>query len=435
MERFIVDELLTWKDQTRRKPLVVRGARQVGKTWSIVDFGREHFDAVHVVDLERRPEWHRIFAGDLVAAEMLSELEVFLNARIEPGRDLLFIDEIQSCPRAITALRYFYEDCPDLHVIAAGSLLEFATRDVSFPVGRVQFLEMGPMCFAEFLLATDRGRMAEIVAMPPERQPDSVHALLMEGVRRYMFVGGMPECVAAYAETGRLREAFEVQAELVNAYREDFAKYTPQVNRHCLNAVLASVARSVGRQTKYANLAEGFSNPTIKKGFDLLCLARVVRKVRAASPSGLPLGAGASERKFKALVVDIGLMQHLCGMQVEVEYARTDLLAIFQGALAEQFVGQELAAAGQSELFYWAREARNSSAEVDYLTAIDGRTRPVEVKGGAAGRLKSLHLLLKTFPDCAPGYVFSGAPYAELPEQRLVFVPLYGVYGAMRGRP
>lgn len=405
----------------------------MGKTWSIIDFGTKQFDAVHVVDLEKHLDWHRIFEGKLVVADMLSQLEIFLNARIEPGRHLLFLDEIQSCPRAITALRYFYEDCPELHVIAAGSLLEFALREISFPVGRVQFLEMGPLNFAEFLMAIGKERAAEIALAPPGRQADSVHAMLLDEVRRYMFVGGMPECVATYTETGRMRDSFAVQAELVNAYRDDFAQYTPQVDRWCLNAVLTSVAQSVGQQVKYVNLAEGFSNPTIKKALDLLCLARVVRRVRAASPSGLPLGASASERKFKALVVDIGLMQHLCGMPVEVEYARTDLLAMYQGAMAEQFIGQELVAAGQSELHYWAREARSSSAEVDFLTVVSGQIRPVEVKGGAAGRLRSMHLLLGTYPGCAPGYVFSGAPYAELPEQKLVFIPLYCAYGAALG--
>ena len=211
MNRLVTDKLIAWKNQVRRKPLIIRGARQVGKTWSVVDFGRRHFEgAVHVVDLEKHPEWYRIFAGDLVARSMLSELEIFLNARIVPGKDLLFIDEIQSCPRALTALRYLYEESPELHVIAAGSLLEFAVRDISFPVGRVQFLEMHPMNFAEFLMATGKDRAADIMLSPPDRQPDSVHAMLLEEVRRYMFVGGMPECVATYAETGRMRDAHVV---------------------------------------------------------------------------------------------------------------------------------------------------------------------------------------------------------------------------------
>ncbi|MBI3923784.1 MAG: AAA family ATPase, partial [Armatimonadetes bacterium] len=198
MKRFITDKLITWKKQTRRKPLVLRGARQVGKTWSVKEFGEEQFGGnVHVVDLEQRPDWHRVFEGNLVASRLLSELEILLNRRIVPGQDLLFLDEVQSCPRALMALRYFYEERPELHVIAAGSLLEFAMRDISFPVGRVQFLEMHPMCFAEFLLATGKELAVDIVLSSPCNQPESVHIMLLRELRHYLFVGGMPECVLA----------------------------------------------------------------------------------------------------------------------------------------------------------------------------------------------------------------------------------------------
>jgi uncharacterized protein len=431
MKRFITENLLVWKNQKRRKPLVIRGARQVGKTWSVVDFGRNHFEgAIHVIDLEQHSDWHRVFEANLTTTRILSELEVLINARIVPGKDLLFLDEIQSCPRAIMALRYFYEECPELHVIAAGSLLEFAMQDISFPVGRLQFLNMVPLSFAEFLLATGKDIAAESVLSTPAKLPTSIHDLLMDEVRRYMFIGGMPECVLAYIQNQRMRDAFEVQSELVNAFRQDFSKYAPYADKRCLNAVFTSVARSVGRQVKYSHLAEDYANPTIKKAFDLLCLAQVVRKVSACSPSVLPLGASASERKFKALMLDIGLMQHLSGMPVDVEYARADLLAIHQGAMAEQFVGQELVAAGQNELYYWSREAKSSTAEVDFLMVVKGIIHPLEVKSGAAGKLKSLHLLLKSHPDNLIGYVFSCAPYADLPEQNLVFLPLYYAYAS-----
>jgi uncharacterized protein len=433
MRRFLTQQLLVWKRQQRRKPLVLRGVRQVGKTWSVIDFGKNCFEGtVHVVDLEKRPDWHRIFEGDLGARQVLSELEIVLNARIIPGRDLLFLDEIQSCRRAIMALRYFHEECPDLHVIAAGSLLEFEMRDASFPVGRVQFLDIHPMSFPEYLLAAGKDLAAEVVFSSPGKQPDSVHSMLLDELRRYLFIGGMPECVLAYVQSGAIREVFQIQADLVNAYRQDFSKYTPRVDKACLNTVLSAVAASVGGQVKYAHLAEGYANATNKRAFELLCLARLVHRVPAASPAGLPLGASASSKQFKSLMVDIGLLQHLCGMPVDIEYSRSDLLDIHEGAMAEQFVGQELIASGQDSLCYWARQAKNSNAEVDFLITQDGRIRPVEVKGGAAGRLRSLHLLLQTYPHVADGYVFSCAPYAELPDQRLVFLPLYYAYSAAK---
>jgi hypothetical protein len=426
LKRFLTAELAHWKEQARRKPLVLRGARQVGKTWTVLDFGRTHFEGrVHHVDLEKRTDWHRIFDGDLAASRVLSELELLLNRRIVPGRDLLFLDEIQSAPRALMALRYFYEECPDLHVIAAGSLLEFAMGRISFPVGRVQFLTMQPMSFAEFLLATGKDLAAEVVLGRPCRQAATVHDMLLGELRSYMFVGGMPECVLTFARTGKLAEAFEVQAELAHSYRHDFSKYAPHSDRRCLDAVFVSVARNVGRQVKYARLAEGFANSTIKKAFDLLCLAQVVRRVPSAAPSGLPLAASASQKRFKALLVDIGLMQHLCGMHVPSEYAKKDLLDVYEGAMAEQFVGQELSAGGQEALYYWAREAKSSTAEVDFLAVTGGRILPIEVKSGPSGRLRSLHLLLRTFPNCPKGFVLSTGPYDELPDERLVFVPLY----------
>ena len=332
------------------------------------------------------------------------------------------------------ALRYFYEECPELHVIAAGSLLEFAAKDFSFPVGRVQFLNMFPMNFVEFLLAAGKTIATYIIQSPPDKQPDSVHTMLLDELRKYFFVGGMPECVKEYIRTGKIRDSFEVQAELANAYRQDFSKYAPYSDKRCLNAVFSFTAKSVGQQIKYSRMAEGYTNPTIKKAFDLLCLAQVICKVPSASAAGLPLTVSASERKFKALMVDIGLMQNLCGMPVDMEYVKTDLLAIYQGAMAEQFVGQELLAAGQNELYYWAREAKSSSAEVDFLVVKNGKIYPIEIKSGASGKLKSLHLILQTYSNIPTGYVFSCAPYSELPEQKLIFLPLYYAYGVATNR-
>jgi predicted AAA+ superfamily ATPase len=429
VNRLITQKLLNWKNKEHLKPLLLRGARQVGKTWSVMDFGRQYFEgSVHLVDLEKHPEWHQVFDRNLEASRIRSELEILLNAPIIPGKDLLFFDEIQSCPRAIMGLRYFFEEMPQLHVIAAGSLLEFALRDISFPVGRIQILHMNPMGFIEFLLATGKFKAAEALLDVPKRLPDAVHEALLEEVRRYLFVGGMPECVRRYSETGRMRDAFEVQSDLVNTFRQDFSKYAPLADKRCLNAVLASAAQHVGRQIKYARMADGFSNPTIKKAFELLQLARVIRKVGSVNPPAIPFGASVSEKRFKALLADIGLMQHLCSLPVGVEFRKPDLLSIYEGAMAEQFAGQEFLAAGQTELYYWAREAKSSTAEVDYILAREGRVLPVEVKSGSSGRLKSLHGFLNRYKESPQGIVLSCAPYAELPDQKLVFLPLYFAY-------
>ena len=434
MQRFVTGALRAWSDSPRRKPLLVRGARQVGKTWAINEFGAARFAAVHTIDLEARRGWHRLFEGDLDAPGIVAELEVLIGQRIVAGHDLLFFDEIQACPRALVALRYFYEQLPELHVVAAGSLLEFALGEYSFPVGRVQFLDVFPMTFAEFLWALREDVAAEVVNAAPAPQSDVVHEHLLELVRRYLFVGGMPEAVAAFADSGSQQEAFAVQDEIAVAYREDFGKYAGRADKDCLDGVLAGVARGVGAQVKYAHLVEGFDNRAIKRAFDLLSRARVVRPVRAASPTGPPLAASASQKRFKAIMVDVGLMQRLCGLRADVEYARRDLLKVFQGALAEQFVGQELLAAYGGELYYWARQERGSTAEVDYLIDVAGRVTPIEVKAGPAGRLRSLRMLLERYPQAVPGVVVSGAAYATLPEQQLIFVPLYSAATVGRGR-
>jgi len=256
----------------------------------------------------------------------------------------LFIDEIQACPRALIALRYLYEEKPDLHVIAAGSLLEFALAEISFPVGRVQFLNMYPMTFAEFLLAGGHEQLCHILSEPPCKVDDFVHNVLIEQLKTYFFVGGMPEAVKAYFDSESMLEAFDVQSEILVSYRQDFAKYAPRADKRCLDQVLSSCAARVGDQIMYSQLADSFSNPTIRKAFDLLCMAKVLHKVPSVKQPGMPLGSMANIRKFKAALIDIGLMQRLNHLAVDMEIKQKDLLAIYRGKLAEQFVAQELIA-------------------------------------------------------------------------------------------
>ena len=396
------------------------------------DFGKKRFESLALADLERNPPLRRLFEGDLNAARICSDLEVFLRQKITPGKTLLFFDEIQACPRAITALRYFYEEMPELHVAAAGSLLEFALKEASFPVGRIQFLNLYPLCFAEYLEATGNPAAATAVLGNPADISPAVHELLRDELKRYFFIGGMPAAVEAYRENRSLRDAFEVQGEIAESYRMDFANYTPQVDRYCLDSVFTSLAQSVGQQIKYSRLGDGYSNLTLKKAFDALCLAQVARRIPSVDPSGLPLGTRASAKIFKALMLDMGLMRYLSGMPDDIEYAREDLLTIYRGAIAEQFVGQEMLVSQQGKLYYWNRQAKNSSAAVDYLAVIDGRIHPVEVKSCATGSLRSLHLYIGSYPECGKALVFSDRPYSDLPEQNIKFIPLYSTYASTK---
>jgi len=426
MKRILEKQLIEWKNSSRRKPLILRGARQVGKTWIVENVLAKEFDSFVKIDLEKRSDLHIHFEQDLDPGKILSYLEL-TTGRITPGKTLLFLDEIQACPRAIMALRYFFEEMPELHVIAAGSLLEFAIGEISVPVGRVQYLHMYPMTFYEFLVAVGKEQMAEYSLAAPGSIEEPVQQMIMAELRTFFFVGGMPECVKTWRDSGSMVETFKVQSELLESYRDDFSKYKPHVDQACLDAVFLNASKSVGEQLKYTRLNEGHSGQTNRKAFDLLVKAGVIKKIPACDPSGLPLGATANQKKFKASMLDIGLMQRLCQVPVELELQHDSLLAMYRGKLAEQFVAQELLTHHGPDLYYWSRDARGSSAEVDFLVVHGGKIYPLEVKSGAGGSLKSLHLMLKKYPDCPRGLVLYSGAYKNLPEQKLEFLPLFSV--------
>ncbi len=307
MKRLAETKILDWKDSARRKPLIVRGARQVGKTWLVEKVLSKQFDRFVVVDLETRRDLHRYFEKNLEPDEILKGIE-FATGRIIPGKTLLFFDEIQACPRAIMALRYFYEKMPQLHVVAAGSMLEFAFGDISVPVGRIQYLNLYPMTFYEYLLALGKEVMAEITVGTQENVSELLVNDLLGELKHYFFVGGMPEAVKTYRDTKSFIEVFKTQDEILDSYRQDFSKYTPKVDITCIDAVFLNAAQSTGEQLKYTRLNAGHSYQTNHKAFDLLVKARIFHKIPSCDPSGLPLGASANHRKFKSCMLDIGLL-------------------------------------------------------------------------------------------------------------------------------
>ncbi len=426
MERLFTLKLNEWKNAPKRKSLIIRGARQVGKSYTVHDFGKTHFEGkIHTVDFEKHPEWIGIFEKNLDPIRIISELELLLNASINTATDLLFFDEIQAAPKAIHSLRYFYEEIPKLHLIAAGSLLEFTMQKISFPVGRVSLLNMTPMNFYEFLKNTGKGKMAEILLEKPYRLSDTIHSTLLDALKQYMFIGGMPECVDVWRNSNSMTEVFKIQTDLVETNRQDFSKYAPYTDKRSLHHALNSIARNIGHQVKYSNLSDEFTGPTNKKALELLVLSKVISKIPSASVASLPFENTASDKKFKALIVDIGLMRALNNLPPDIEYTKNDLLSMYYGALAEQFAGQEFLSSGIDKLYYWTREAKSSSAEVDFILSKKNKIYPVEIKGGAAGKMRSMHLLLEKYPHIEKGYVLSTAPYGELPDQKLTLMPLY----------
>ena len=436
MHRLIEADLERWRTANNRKPLVLRGARQVGKTWLVQQRLGPKFDACITVDFEKRRDLHAHFEGSLDPVTLRAALELEFG-RIMPGRRLVFFDEIQACPRAIMALRYFHEEMPELHVVAAGSLLEFALDKISVPVGRLHYLHVPPMTFYEYLLAIDKAPMAAATLRPSSVHSKASHQSILEELRMYFFVGGMPGCVSTYRETRSFVQVFQEQDDLLATYREDFEKYTPRASQTGLDTVLHQTAQRVGDRLKYTTLDSDRRSDANRRAFELLEKARLVQRIRASTPAGVPLAANTNTKRFKAALLDVGLMQRLCGVPAESAMRERDLLAIYRGRLAEQFAAQEMIAWCQSNLFFWAREAKSSTAEVDFLTVRDGDIYPVEVKAGAGGRLQSLHLLLKTYPNCPAGLVLSMRQYSELPEQRLTFLPLYAAatVGEQRWHP
>ena len=426
MNRTILLQLKEWKESNNRKPLILRGARQVGKSWVVNELAAKYYAGqVHVINFEKRTDWKAIFDRNLEPKRILSDLEILLNKSIDLTSDLLFFDEIQECPNAIKVLRYFYEEMPELHVIAAGSLLEFALSEISFPVGRVRMLNMYPMSFSEYLNAIGSEPLAKMLKQTPKELSPVINDKIKEELKKYFFVGGMPESVKTYVETGSMKAVEQIQIDIIETYKQDFSKYSPKVDSTCLNDVLSSVAENVGQQIKYTQLSQGFTGPTNKKAFEVLRTARLIHSVRSASPAGLPLSAHINTKQFKAIFLDIGLLVRQSGLSIAREYQKEQLLTIYKGALAEQFVGQELLATGQTALYYWSRNAKSSNAEVDYLIPHQGNIIPIEVKNSAVGRLRSLHLLLKAYPNCTHGLVLSDARYGALPDQKLKFMPLY----------
>ena len=398
MDRKQFPVLEDWLARPDRKPLILRGARQVGKSTLVRLFAERAGRRLAEINLERRPDLAGAFARN-DPAYLLRVLETLPEVGPVGPEDLLFLDEIQSVPEAIPALRYFREEMSALPVLAAGSLLDFALADhrLSMPVGRVAYLHMGPMTFTEFLNAAGAEQLAaRITAFEMERGLDpAIHNQLMGLLRTYLFTGGMPEAVLAFVRSGQLRDVSEVHNSIIETYREDLPRYVGSRSLARIVNVLNFAARNVGRKVKYARFSRNDQAATIRADIERLCLARVLSKVVHSHSGGLPLHAEADPRVFKLLFMDVGLMNAVCGLGwAGIERLNTVRL-VNEGAMAEQFIGQHLqdllSEAPNRELTYWLREGRSANAEVDYVVAFDGRIVPIEVKAGAKGSLRSLH--------------------------------------------
>lgn len=401
MRRNIEKELISWKLQKERYPLIVRGARQVGKSYLVESFGKTHFQNCITVNFEFQPQLKDCFKS-LDPLEIINKLQLVIGAQIKEDNTLLFFDEIQECPQAIMSLRYFKEKMPKLAVIAAGSLLEFALRSPDFrmPVGRIHFLYLEPMSFSEFLDVSGSQRLKQFLSeiKLTDSIEDIIHKRLFGLFRIYLIVGGMPAVQKEYLESQDLMNCQKIQTALLETYRNDFGKYAKISQHQYLQKIFNSTPRLVGQRIKYSNIDAHTRSRDLKNALNLLALAGIIKPIYLSKASGLPLGAQINEQKFKLNFFDVGLMQNLCGLQARLS-VEEDFMQINDGSVAEQFVGQELRAYfdkhQQSNLYFWAREKKGSQAEVDFVINIASNIFPVEVKAGKEGRLKSLRIFIE----------------------------------------
>lgn len=396
-----IDKYLTaWKESTDHKPLLLRGARQIGKTSTVRNFGKS-FKYYLEIDLNEHRELHQFFSKGLKIKDLCRQLSFVMNVPIEEGNTLLFIDEIQSCPDAINSLRYFYEQWPELHLIAAGSLLEFALSELpSFGVGRIRSIFMYPFSFEEFLNANNLSLLVEAykTASPYNPLMDALHSKLLDQLKLFLLIGGMPKAVSKYVETQDLRQCQEVLNDLVISYQDDFSKYNNKVPTSRINEVFNSVALQSQGKFVYSSVNKDLTVAQVKTALELLIKAGLVHSVMHTSANGIPLGAEVNPKYQRMILLDTGIIQRILHLDLTEIMLANDFKTVNRGAMAEIFVATELMKAApcteRPQLYCWHVEKKDCQAEVDFVVQRNTAIIPIEVKSGNSGSMQSLRIFM-----------------------------------------
>lgn len=408
IERSIDKLLLEWKNSDCRKPLLLRGARQVGKSWTVEHLG-ETFDYFIEVNFEKRPEMLDVFQKIHDVHELTANLSIYYNTPVIPGRTLLFLDEIQKSPDAIQSLWSFKEDYPELHVVAAGSLLEFTLQELpSFGVGRIRSLFVYPFSFDEFLSAEGKAAWVEAKLEANAAKPllTPLYNDLVQHFRMFLMVGGMPASVAAWITT---HDYSQCQAELDDiqlTYYDDFPKYAKKVDPTLLRNALQSVVMQIGEKFTYSQVEGGYRAEEVKKALKLLCDAGIIKRVSHTAGNGLPLGAEVNDKFRKYIYLDSGLLLRLLDLDLGGARQLTELIIagtaedlVNKGGLTEMVLGWELVKYNnprtQHELYYWENTSEGTRSEADYIIARDLKVLPIECKAGTSGKMKSLYEFMR----------------------------------------
>jgi len=435
MRRTILGVLNHWKSLDNRKVLLLRGARQVGKTYIVRELAKD-FDHFLEVNFEKNTDVKHFFDQNLEPDRICTNLSAYYGIPVIDGKTLLFFDEIQSCPKAIQSLRFFYESKPGLHVIAAGSLLEFALEDLtSWGVGRIRSVYMYPMSFDEFLLANNEDALIELKKNASNLNPlnTAFHEKLKDYLRKFLIIGGMPEVVNTFINKRTdINSVQNVLSDITVSYNDDFAKYKSRIPVLRLREVLESVVKQSGGKFIYTKSGQLSNLQQAKEAIDLLEMAGLVYKVYHTSGEGVPLGAGANHKKFKVLLHDNGIFQQLSGLKLSDLLIANNIDMLNKGNIAEAFAGLEMIKYAnvheKKQLFYWHREKRGSSAEVDYVIENNGKAVPVEVKSGSTGKMQSMYRFLEE--KKAPwGIRLSLENFSAY--DRIRVIPLYAVSNIM----
>ncbi|MCK5539089.1 MAG: ATP-binding protein, partial [Bacteroidales bacterium] len=399
MYRDFTKYLIEWQNRKFRKPLIIRGARQIGKTYTVCEFAKNKFQLFVHINFEEKPELKDFFKTNNIA-QTIENLELYFNIKISDTKTLIFLDEIQICPEAIVSLRYFYEKRPKLHIIAAGSLLDHTLSNMPFqmPVGRVEFAYMYPLNFVEFLNAINEPALvAYIKNYSLDKEVNIViHEKLLKLVRKYYFIGGMPEAIKVYANTNSFIDVERIHESIIKSFEIDFSKYGTSSQYHVLQQLLKYIPNAIGRKFMYSKAMPNIRTEKIKSALELLEKSRIIQLIKNTSANGVPLESGVNSKSFKPTFLDIGLVNHILKLRlIDID----NLITVNEGFLAEQFIAQNMITTTpfyiDSQLYYWQRDKKNAEAELDFVEEINGRVCPIEVKAGKTGSLKSLNIFVK----------------------------------------
>lgn len=425
MKRDALAQLRSWRTDPIRTPLLIRGARQVGKSWLCDYFGKE-FKHYITINFEKDKRVHALFPEHIDIADLLLKLKAYTGKSIVAGETLIFLDEIQEHPIALSYLRYFKEEFPQYHIIAAGSLLEFTLEKIGMAVGRVDYLYLYPLSFMEFLTALQRDDLRQCIL---KRNVDpATHQVLIEHLRNYMWLGGMPAVVDAWIQYQDHKICQRLQDRIIQNYEDDFRKYAKSHQVEMVAKVFQAIPKQLGHKFKYSNVDSDAKTYPIKQALSLLKKAGIVYECFHTAAQNYPLGAELDEKKFKAFMFDIGIAQRMLGLNLS-EWFTQPMEIKYLGFTAEQLAAQEFIAYSpnnkSAQLYYWQNESKTGNAEVDFITVQNKQIVPVEIKSRVKGGMKSLRVFLESHPHVRASLKISEGMFAI--QENLIEFPLYGI--------